>query len=169
MGGAAARAGKRLGMRVLGVRRSGRGHRAVEEMFTPNDLARAIPRADIVFVTAPLTPATKHLIGRAELDLMKPTAGLVNLGRAGVVDYQALREKLHRNEIAGAILDVFSPEPLPSDSPLWRTPNLIMTPHVTSDDDEAHMPLTLDLVFENVRRILDGMPFKNAVRPKFGY
>ncbi len=169
MGGSAARAGKRLGMHVLGIRRSGRGHRAVDEMFSPSDLGRVIPHADIVFVTAPLTPETRHLIGRAELGLMKPTAGLVNFGRAGVVDYRALSAKLRRKEIAGAILDVFEPEPLPSSSSLWRTPNLIMTPHVTSDDDEDYMPLTLDLVFENVARLLDGRPLKNAVRPDISY
>ena len=169
MGGSAARAGKRLGMHVLGSRRSGRGHRAVDEMFAPADLGRVIPRADVVFVTAPLTPETRHLIGRPELGLMKPTAGLVNFGRAGVVDYRALAAKLRRKEVAGAILDVFEPEPLPSSSPLWRTPNLIMTPHVTSDDDEDYMPLTLDLVFENVARLLDGRPLKNAVRPDISY
>jgi phosphoglycerate dehydrogenase-like enzyme len=169
MGGAAARAGKRLGMQVLGVRRSGRGHHAVDEMFAPADLARVIPRADVVFVTAPLTPDTMHLVGRAELDRMKPSAGLVNFGRAGVVDYRTLAAKLRRKEIAGAILDVFDPEPLPSNSPLWRTPDLIITPHVTSDDDESYMPLTLDLVFENVARLLDGRPLKNAVRPEHGY
>jgi phosphoglycerate dehydrogenase-like enzyme len=169
MGGAAAQRAKALGMRVLGVRRNARPHRYVDEMFGPDELDQVLPRADFVMVTIPLTAETENMIGRRELDLLEPHAGLINLGRAQVVDYEALVEKLHRGELSGAILDVFDPEPLPPDSPLWTTPNLIITPHVASDDWDAYMPRTLDLVFENIRRYFDGRPLKNKVRRHLQY
>jgi glyoxylate/hydroxypyruvate reductase A len=169
MGGTAARRAKELGMRVLGVRRSARPHRYVDEMFGPDELDRVLPRGDFVMVTTPLTRETKNLIGHRELDLMKPHAGFINLGRAQVVDYEALADKLERGELGGAVLDVFSPEPLPPDSSLWKTPNLIITPHVASDDWDAYMPRTLDLVFDNIRRYLDGRPLKNKVRRNLEY
>ena len=146
------KAARRLGLHVLGVRRSGTPWRGVDEMVTPDRLAEVLPRADFVVVNAPLTPETQGLVGRTALSLMKPGAGLVNLARARVVDYEALAEKLRDGALSGAVLDVFDPEPLPADSGLWSTPNLIITPHVSSDDDARHAPLTMDLVFDNIRR-----------------
>lgn len=162
MGGAAAARAKRLGLRVLGIRRSGQPHRHVDRMFRPDALDRLLPQADFVLVTAPLTPATRGLIGRRQLDLMKPEAGLINMGRAGVVDYDALADKLAQGELSGAILDVFDPEPLPPSSPLWQTPNLVMTPHCSSDAPD-YADRTLDLFFDNVRRYLAGRPLRNTV------
>ena len=86
-------------------------------MFGPKALDDVLARADFVLVTTPLTPETKNLIDHRRLDLMKPTAGLINMSRAAVVDYQALAAKLRDGSLAGAILDVFEPEPLPSSSP----------------------------------------------------
>lgn len=164
MGGAAAGIARRLGLRVLGVRRNGRPHRAVDEMHAPGDLPELLPRADFVLVATPLTGETRHLIGRAELDRMKPGAGLINMARAAVVDYAALAEKLRRGEIGGAVLDVFDPEPLPADSPLWDVPNLVITPHVSSDDAARYGARTLDLVFENARRLVANRPLRNRVQ-----
>ncbi len=169
MGGAAAKEAKRLGLRVLGVRRHPRANRYVDEMFTSSELHKVLPRADFVLVTVPLTSETRGWIGREAFDLMKEGAGFINLGRARVVDYDVLRAKLKKGKLSGAILDVFDPEPLPKDSPLWSTPNLILTPHVASDDDEHYMPRTLDLFFDNVQRYLAGMPLRNRVRPARGY
>ena len=162
MGGAAATRAKRLGLRVLGIRRTGKPHRHVDRMFRPDALDRLLPHADVVLVTAPLTPATRGLIGRRQLDLMKPAAGLINMGRAGVVDYEALADKLTRGELGGAILDVFDPEPLPPGSSLWRTPNLVMTPHCSSDAPD-YADRTLDLFFDNFRRYLAGRQLRNTV------
>jgi phosphoglycerate dehydrogenase-like enzyme len=161
MGGAVARQAKKLGLCVLG--------RWVDEMFGPEGIDEVLRRADFVLVTTPLTPATENLIDRRRLGLMKPGAGLINMGRARVVDYDALADKLRDGSLSGAILDVFDPEPLPPGSPLWDTPNLILTPHVSSDDDEGYIPRTLDLFFDNVRRHLAGRPLRNRVRPKLGY
>ena len=164
MGGAAARAARRLGLRILGIRRTARPHRAVHEMHGPEDLSQLLPKADFVLVATPLTGDTRHLIGRAEFDLMKPGAGFINIGRAAVVDYTALSEKLQTGEISGAVLDVFDPEPLPSSSPLWDVPNLIITPHVSSDDAARYAARTLDLVLQNVRRLAENRPLLNPVQ-----
>ena len=169
MGGAVARQVRKLGVQVIGVRRHARRARWVDEMYGPEGIDEVLRRADFVVVTTPLTPETENLIDRRRLDLMKPSAGLINMSRARVVDYAALADKLRAGSLAGAILDVFDPEPLPAASPLWDTPNLIVTPHVSSDDEVSYAPLTLDLFFDNLRRHLAGRPLRNRVRPRLGY
>ena len=169
MGGAVARAAKRLGVHVIGVRRHGRPARFADEMHGPGAIDALLPRADFVLITTPLVPETEGLIDRRRLDLMKPSAGLINMSRARVVDYVHLARKLTEGSLSGAVLDVFDPEPLPPDSPLWHTPNLICTPHISSDDDVSYTPLTLDLCCDNLRRTLEGRPLRNRVRPRLGY
>ena len=169
MGGAAARRFKQLGLKVIGVRRGAKPHRYVDVMHGPAELKNVLSQADFVHVTLPQTPETIGLIGAAELDAMKPGVGIINFGRAQVINYPALAERLVDGHIGGAILDVHDPEPLPEDSPFWDVPNLIITPHVTSDDDVSYIPLTLDLVFDNLGRMLRGKPLKNKVNPKLGY
>jgi phosphoglycerate dehydrogenase-like enzyme len=168
VGGSVAAWAKRFGMRVVGIRRTGRRHRSVDAMHRPADLPKLLPEADFVLVAAPHTDATHHLIGATEIALLKRGAGLVNYSRANLVDYEALRLRLERGEIS-AVLDVFSPEPLPSSSPLWQTPNLIITPHSSSDDIELYTPRTLDLVMRNMERFLAGKTLMNRVSAKLQY
>lgn len=169
IGGAVARQAKRAGLRVLGVNRHGKPAAGVDRMYKTRAIDKALPQADFVFVATPLTAETRNLLDKRRLDLLKPTAGLVNVGREPVIDYAALAAKLRDGSLAGAILDVFDPEPLPRNSPLWDTPNLIVTPHVSSDDGDSYIPLTLDLFFENMGRYLAGKPLKNRVNAKLGY
>jgi phosphoglycerate dehydrogenase-like enzyme len=169
MGGAAAKAAKRLGMRVLGMRRNARPHRHADAMLPLGQLHKGLAQADFVLVATPLTPDTHHLIDARTLAACKTGAGLINVGRAGVVDYAALAKALKSGKLSGAILDVFDPEPLPAPSPLWKVPNLIITPHCSSDDLDHYLPLTLDLAFANVGRLRDGKRLKNAVDPATGY
>ncbi len=169
IGGAVAAHANRLGMRVVGIRRSGRHARHVDEMHKLDDLGTLLPRADFVLVSAPNTPVTAGLLDATRLASMKPTAGLINVSRAALVDYDALGAMLKAGKLGGAVLDVFDPEPLPPTSPLWATPNLIVTPHVSSDEHESYVPLVLDLFFENMERYLEGRPLLNRVRPEFGY
>lgn len=168
VGGGTARFAKKFGLRTLGIRRSGEPHPGIDEMYRPRDLNRLLPKADFVLVTAPHTPETHHMIGEQQLQLMRKGAGLVNYSRANLVDYVALRRKLKQGKLS-AILDVFDPEPLPPSSPLWRTPNLIITPHCSSDDADRYTPMTLDLVFRNMARFMNGRPLLNQVRPDLGY
>lgn len=169
MGGGAARYAKKVGLRVVGIRRSGKRHPDVDEMHTPDKLLKLLPKADFVLCATPHTSATDNLIGRRELDAMKPTAGLVNVGRSGVVDYDALSRKLRKGELSGAVLDVFPQEPLPASSPLWKVPNLIMTPHSSSDDEELYTPNSLDLFFSNMERFAAKKSLRNEVNRKLEY
>jgi phosphoglycerate dehydrogenase-like enzyme len=169
MGGAIAAVSRELGLRVLGVRRSGEPHAAVDRMYRPDQLDSALPLADFLVLAAPLTTATTALIDRRRLRMLRRGIGLINVGRAGLVDHAALIESLEDGMISSAIIDVHDPEPLPSDSPLWHVPNLLLMPHVTSDDEDRYLPKTLDLVFENVRRLAAGQPLINMVDPQREY
>jgi len=163
IGGGAAEEAKRLGMRVLGIRRSGQPHPAVDQMFRPEDLPALLPRADIVLLNAALTSRTRFLMSREQFNRMKDGAGFINMSRGGLVDPVALQEALQSGKLGGAIVDVTYPEPLPGDSPLWSAPNLIITPHVLSDDSEEYIPRTLDIFFDNVRRYMSGNALQNVV------
>jgi phosphoglycerate dehydrogenase-like enzyme len=169
MGGAVAGAAGALGLTVIGVRRSGAPHPDVDRMVAIDDLDQVLSEADFVVVAAPLTPETKNLLDRRRIALMKPGAGFLNIGRAGSVDHAALVEALRSGALSGAILDVHDPEPLPGSSPLWLAENVILTPHVTSDDLDEYLPKTLDLVFANAARLIRGEPLVNAVDPRLGY
>ena len=168
LGQGAGRAAKKLGARVIAVTRSGRATRPADAVVPVKKIDSVLPKADFVVVATPLTPETRNLLSRSRLDLLKPGAGLVNIGRSPVVDYDALREKLVKGELAGAVLDVFQPEPLPADSPFWDTPNLIALPHV-SCDDPRYIDRLLDSWFENLARYLRGKPLKNRIDPRRGY
>ena len=169
LGQAAARAAKDLGLKVIGISRSGKKVRHADAVHTASRLEVLLPQADYVVMAVPLTADTQRLLNRARLDLMKPTAGVINIARAEVADHEALAEKLRRAELAGAVLDVMDPEPLPPESPLWETPNLIITPHIACDDADHYVDITLDLWFENLERFLQGRPLKNRVDSRRGY
>jgi phosphoglycerate dehydrogenase-like enzyme len=169
LGTAASRAAKRLGMRTIGVRRSGRQCRGLDQVVRAGKMAEVLPEADFLYVAAPLTTETRNLLGRAELDLLRPGCGIVNVGRAAVVDYDALAQKLHSGHLSGAILDVFDQEPLPSSSLLWSTPNLVIVPHTSCTDVDTYLDNVLDRFFSNLKRFLVGRPLTNRVLRTAGY
>jgi phosphoglycerate dehydrogenase-like enzyme len=160
---------KALDLKILGISRHGRPVPNVDEVGTVARLDECLPRADYVFVATPLTPETRNLLDRRRLKSMKPGSGLINVGRAAVVDYETLSQLLEDGHLSGAILDVFQPEPLPASSPLWKTANLVVTPHVSGDDADSYVELTLDLFFQNLRRLFVGEPLRNVVQPELGY
>jgi phosphoglycerate dehydrogenase-like enzyme len=168
IGGSAARRAKELGLVVRGVRRSSDSHPHVDEMYPPSELHRALSGADFVVVAAALTSETRGLIGREELELLAPDAGLVNVSRAQIVDYDALAERLQSGMLRGAVLDVFDPEPLPPESPLWDCDNLIVTPHVSSDPANYNERM-LAIFVDNFRRLVRGDPLRNRIEPGRGY
>ena len=169
IGAAVARRCRTLGMHVIGVTRHGRASDAIDEIYTTDRLDDLLPRADFALVAVPLTPETRNLLDARRQGLMKPGAGVVNVGRSATVDYDALAANLRTGHLGGAVLDVFDPEPLPPGSPIWGIPNLVVTPHVSADDGDSYVPLTLELVFRNLERLLDGRPLENVVQPKLGY
>jgi phosphoglycerate dehydrogenase-like enzyme len=109
------------------------------------------------------------LLDRATLAAAKPGVGLINIGRAGLLDHEAVVDLLKTGHISGAILDVFASEPLPAASPLWSAPNLIVSPHVSSDDLDGYMRETMNLVCRNLRAFLAGRRLSNVVDPARGY
>jgi phosphoglycerate dehydrogenase-like enzyme len=169
MGRAVVRAARTLGLKVLGIRRSGRPMAGVHAMGTLDDLDRFLPRADLVALTAPATAATTGLLDARRFGLMKPGAGLLNMGRAALVDNAALTAALDSGRLSGAVVDVFDPEPLPAESPLWDVPNLFVVPHCSSDDADIYAAGVLDLTFENAARLLAGRPLRNRLQPRRQY
>ena len=169
MGAAVGEAGKSLRLEVVGISRHGRPRPPFDTVMGPQALEAQLPLADFVVLTTPLTPQTHGLMDARRLGLMKPGSGLVNMSRAQVLDHQALAVRLADGHLSGAVIDVTDPEPLPADSPLWEIPNLVITPHVSSDDLEAYIPLTLDRFFDNVDRHLRGEPLLGVVDPTLGY
>lgn len=169
MGAAIAASCRKLGMRVIGLRRSGREHPEVQTMYGPSGLNEVLAQADVLFVCAPLTHETRGLIGPEQLAKMKRGAGIVNVARGALIDADALRAALASGQLSGAILDVFDPEPLPVDSALWSTPNLVITPHCSSDDAAQYVPRTLDLIFANLDRLMRSEPLAAKVDLELGY
>jgi phosphoglycerate dehydrogenase-like enzyme len=168
LGQGAGRAAKKLGMKVIAVTRSGKPHRLAGRVVKSARIDSVLPKADFVIVTTPLTAETRGLIDRRRINLLKPDAGLINIARSPIVDYVALRERLEKGELGGAVLDVFDQEPLPPDSPYWTTPNLIVLPHL-SCDDPRYIERLFDGWFLNFERFLAGKPLKNIVDRQLGY
>ncbi|MCG8548474.1 MAG: D-2-hydroxyacid dehydrogenase [Alphaproteobacteria bacterium] len=169
MGRAAARSLRSMGVQVRGVRRSAAPDDDVDEIFATDALADALDGADFLVVAAPLTAETRGMIDAAMLDRLKPGAGVVNIGRGPIIDYDALSERLESGRLGGAVLDVFAPEPLPADSPLWGVRNLVVTPHISSDDAAQYLLRALDIFFDNLQRYLDEAPMRNVIDRDLGY
>jgi phosphoglycerate dehydrogenase-like enzyme len=121
---------KLFGMKVIGISGSPRQAKGFDRVVGRDDLLKVVPECDFLVALAPLTPATRGIIGEKVLAAMKPSAYLVNVARGGVVDELALMAALESGQIAGAALDVFSEEPLPSSTPLWKTKNITIFPHL---------------------------------------
>jgi phosphoglycerate dehydrogenase-like enzyme len=179
-----ARLARGFGMRVLATRRTeesslrysgysppGTGDpdgMLPERFFTLAQLDELLQQSDFLVLVVPLADGTRQLIGARELAQMRPGALLLNIGRGALIDQLALVDALERGVIAGAMVDVTDPEPLPSDHPLWRAPNLTLTPHVGGLS--RHYSDNVVRVFaENLRRYAGGQPLLNIVQRDLGY
>ena len=169
LGGAMIRLIAPLGPKIIGVNRKGGTIDGCSKIITVDKIDSILPEADILYLAVPETPETKNLISRKRLDLLKPSCGIVNIGRQSTIDYDALCEKLRTNKIAGAILDVFTPEPIKPNSKLWQIPNLIITPHVSADDGESYVRLTLDLFVKNLQLFISNKKLLNQIDKDSGY
>ena len=167
LGQGAGRAAKKLGLEWIAVTRSGKAGKP-PSLSTHVAHDRVLPKADFVIVTAPLTPETRGLMNQDRLSVMKAGAGLVNIGRSPIVDYAAVTRMLASGALGGAVLDVFDEEPLPPDSPLWTTPNLVITPHI-SCDDPRYIDRLFDTWFANLERFVARRKLKNIVDRQLGY
>lgn len=139
-----------------------------QRMYPMEALKGMLQDCDFVVLTAPLTESTRNLFSTEAFNAMKPNAYFVNVSRGGLVDEAALITALRSRKIAGAMLDVFVEEPLPSNSPLWHQPNLIITPHVSGISPKL-MDDVLALFSTNLSRYQQGKPLYNVVDPKRGY
>lgn len=170
IGAETARRGRAFGMRVIGV-----DPRCAEgdvpegvELRRPDRLDATLGEGDFVVIAAPHTPETYKLFVRERIRKMKPTAYLINVGRGVIVDLADLDAALEAREIAGAGLDVFETEPLPSSHPLWRRENVLITPHTAAASPrvaERHLATLLD----NLRRFASGQPLRNVVDKRAWY
>ena len=134
---------------VTAVRRSDTPVPHADLTVTTAQLSEALPQADVVVLAAALTEETRNLMGEAELKAMKETAVLVNVGRGGLINTDALTAALAAGDIKGAGLDVTEPEPLPDSHPLWQEPRCIITPH-TADTLEICVPLYAARIKKNI-------------------
>jgi len=159
-----------LGMRVIAVREhveKGRPE-GVEVVFSPAELGALLGQSDYVVVAAPQLPSTTRLIDAPRLAMMKPGAFLINVGRGPLVDEGALADALRSRRIAGAALDVFEHEPLPSDSPLWELDGLLITPH-TAGLTEKLWDRHYALFSDNLRRYRSHERLRYVVDKHRGY
>ena len=160
-----------FGTRVVATRRHpelGSGELSNVEVWGVGRLPDLLKTADVVVIAAPLTDSTAGLIGAAELQAMPGHAWLINIARGRLVDELALRRALAAGWIGGAVLDVFDEEPLPADSPLYDTPNLVITPHTSWSSDRV-LERSVDLFVANLERYLADQPLENLVDLEAGY
>ena len=160
-----------FGCRILATRRHadrGSGTAANVEIRGLDALPDVLAESDVVVVAAPLTDDTAGLIGADELARMRQDAWLINIARGRLIDELALRRALENGWIGGAVLDVFTEEPLSPDSPLYRTPNLVITPHTSWASDRV-IERSVDLFVDNLRRHRAGEPMRNLVDLEAGY
>jgi phosphoglycerate dehydrogenase-like enzyme len=138
------------------------------ELLGTDQLDELLRRSDVVVAAAPLTEETAGMIGAPQLREMGEHAWLINIARGRLIDELALRRALESGWIGGAVLDVFTDEPLSTESPLYGTPNLILTPHTSWSSDQV-TERSVRLFVENLRRFAAGQPLENVVDLEAGY
>jgi phosphoglycerate dehydrogenase-like enzyme len=164
IGGRLAQLARAFDMNVIGTRRDvSAGKGAADEIVPDSRLMDVLPHADFVALTCPLTPQTEGLMNAQAFARMKPSAFLINVARGKVVDEPALLDALAQGRLAGAGLDCTVEEPLPTASPLWDVPNVLITPH-TAGETRAYEDNVIDLLLENLDRLWRGeTELKNGI------
>ncbi len=155
---------KPFGARITGVTRSGASHPLADHMIKAADTKAALTQADAIFLCMPLGGDTRHAIGKEELQACRRNAVIVNVGRGGLWDQEALAQGLADGLIAGAGTDVTEPEPLPTEHPLWRAPNFILSPHVSGASGEVGYRAQAQVAIDNIARLRKGEPLDNVIQ-----
>ena len=169
LGGAVAGHAARFGMHVTGARVTPAPHPDCARVVGAHQLDDVLPGTEFLVLATPLTDATRHILDRRRIGLLPPEAGVINIGRGGLVEQDALCDALDEGRLAGAVLDVFVPEPVPPGHRLWTTRNLIMTPHVSSDDRLAYNSRSLDIFIANLAAFSAGKALPNLFDRARGY
>jgi phosphoglycerate dehydrogenase-like enzyme len=157
-----------IGMRVIGTKRRGAAIPHVDAVLPPERTDEVLAQSDFVLLLLPATPETENFMNAARLARMKPTAWLLNFGRGHLIADADLIAAVKAKKIAGAILDVFRQEPLPSDHPFWQTEGIIVLPHIGGGHPQRDK-VVAELFVENLRRFLDGETLKEVVDRASGY
>jgi phosphoglycerate dehydrogenase-like enzyme len=169
IGSQVARRAAAFGMRVIGVDPKDLPPTPfAERIVYPDRLDSVLPLADVVFVCAPQTPESTHMMGRRQFELMRPKSYFIGVSRGKLYDMDALVHALDTKKLAGAGVDVTEPEPLPKGHPLWRFENVIITPHVATQCD-GEFPRQLELLKDNLARFAKGERLRNVVDKRKGY
>lgn len=161
-----------FGTKNIGIRRTGAPAQYFDEMHTLSNIDALLPRADLVIGCLPNTKETGHILNYDRLCLMKSDALFINVGRGSLIDTDALIRALEERRIAGAILDVLENEPLAADSPLWKMPNVLITPHISGrgfGHDPATEKKVWDICLENLRRYIAEEDIINEVDMNLRY
>ena len=169
LGGAVAEHAARFGMRVSGVRAHPRPHPSCERVIGVDAIEDVLAESEFLVLACPLTAATRGLISRQRLECLPPGAGVVNIGRGELIDQAALCDLLDQEHLSGAVLDVFTPEPIPAGHRLWSTRNLVISPHTAADDPATYNPRSLDIFLDNLRAWRDGVALPNRFDIARGY
>lgn len=161
-----AKIGKSFGMKVYGLNSDGRPYEFVDKMFLTKDLTLFVSELDFLVLILPATSETAEMFGHKVFQNMKPSAFLINVGRGALVNDAALIEALKHKRIAGAILDVFTQEPLPKHHPFWQLPNCIITPHIGGPS----LPSDITKCFiTNFHLYSEGKPLLGLIDKQKGY
>lgn len=163
-----ARKAAALELRVIGTKRTPEPVPHVEKVYPPAQVSEVLAQSDFVVLLLPVTDATRNMVDAAWLSHMKPTAWLLNFARGGLIVDNDLIGAVKSKKIAGAILDVFRTEPLPSDDPYWKAEGITVLPHIGGGlPTRDH--LVAALFTENARRYLAGERLKEVVDRGRGY
>jgi phosphoglycerate dehydrogenase-like enzyme len=157
-----------IGMRIIGTKRRAEPLPHLDAVLPPERTDDVLAQSDFVLLLLPATPDTENFINAQRLAHMKPTAWLLNFGRGHLIADADLIAAVKAKQIAGAVLDVFRQEPLPSDHPFWTTEGVIVLPHIGGGHPQRDKAVA-KLFVENLRRFLDGEPLKEVVDRTAGY
>ena len=156
---------------IVGVCRSGKSSESVYDKVIPvSELDSILPETELLAMSLPATDETKGILSRKRMSLLPDASYIINVGRGSAIDEDALAENLESGHIAGAALDVFQTEPLPSESKLWKTKNLLITPHIAGN---LTLPYTknrnVEMFLEDLKNFTEGKPLRYLVDRKLGY